>query len=318
MSELRLDTGESAAFLRQLEDIDTQAYMRRYPAFKARQIIKTFRSVPEWASSTTWREWDGVGQAKVITDHADDLPMVDVFGKEFNQPIKDLGLAYGYTIKEIKQSVATGTPLDAMRAQTCRRGIEMQIDDLLAFGSAELGINGVLKLDSTAIPAANRVTLYTLGTKAAGGVAWGTLAAPKATGQEAANDVIGLCASLVTSTKQLWESFDVVLPIDQYNYLASTKLNPFSSITALEFVLSSAFVRSVTPWFKCAGAGGSATDRMMALPAGDAEVLAGLVPMEWSPQGPQLRNMKYVVNTIASCGGVICRYPVALKYADGL
>jgi hypothetical protein len=316
--QFRLDQGESAAFLRQLEDIDTQAYMARFPQFLSRQIIKTFVSVAEWAALYTWREWTPEGSAKVITDHADDLPSVDVTGKEFSQPIKDFGNSYGYTIKEIKQSVATNTPLDALRAQASRRGMEQLIDDLLAVGNSDLGINGILKLDSTAIAAANRVGVTTLATKAAGGTAWGTLLAPKATGQEVANDIIGLCAARVTATKGVWTEFDVVVPIDQYNYASATRLNPITTATALDFALSSKFVRSVTPWFKAAGAGGSGADRMMALPAGDAMVLGGIVPMEWSPQGAQLRNMKYVINAIASCGGVVCRYPVALQYADGL
>lgn len=317
-ANLRLDAGESAGFLRQLEDIDTQAYQRRYPALIARQIIPTFLSVAEWAAVYTWREWDKNGTSKVITDHADDLPMVDVTGKEFSQGIKDLGAAYGYTIKEIKQAAATGQPLDALRAQAARFAVESQIDGILAVGDTEAQLNGLLKLDSTQIAAANRVGISTLATKAASGVAWGTLLAPKATGQEVANDIIGLCSARVSATKGLWSQFDVVLPIDQYNYAASTRLNAINDTTALEFALKSSFVRSVRPWFQCTGAGAAGADRMMAFPGGDPLVLGGIVPMEWSPQGPQLRNMKYVINTIASCGGVVCRYPVACQYADGL
>jgi hypothetical protein len=313
-----LDQGESAGFLRQLEDIDTKAYQRRYPALLARQIIPTFQNVAEWASVYTWREWDQNGQAKFITDHADDLPMVDVTGKEFSQGIKMLGSAYGYTIMEIKQSAATGVPLDAMRAQTARGHVERQVDSVLALGNVEQGLNGLLKLDSTAIAAANRVGVTTLATKAAGGVAWGTLLAPKATGQEVANDIIGMCAARNSATKGIWQKFDVLLPIDQYNYAEATRLNAINSVTALQFAQGNAFVNSIRPWFQCSGAGAASADRMMVFPAGDADVLAGIVPMEWTPMAPQLRNMKYVINTYASCGGVVARYPVACQYADGL
>jgi hypothetical protein len=40
--------------------------------------------------------------------------------------------------------------------------------------------------------------------------------------------------------------------------------------------------------------------------------------MEWSPQGAQLRNMKYVINAYRVVRWRRCRYPVALQYADGL
>jgi hypothetical protein len=62
----RLDQGESAFFLRQLEQIDQKAYMRRYPALIARQVIPTFESVAEWAHVYTWREWTPDGSAKFI------------------------------------------------------------------------------------------------------------------------------------------------------------------------------------------------------------------------------------------------------------
>lgn len=315
--QLHLDQGESASFLRMLEDIDTIAYNRRYPALKARQIIKTFVSVASWASLYTWREWDQLGTYAIINDHADDLPAVDITGKENSQIIKDLGNSYHYTLKEIKQSVNTNVNLDAQRAEASRTAIEQGIDDILAYGIPALAIRGVLKLDDTSIPAASRVGSYTLSTKTAGGTSWGTLAAPRATGQEVANDVIGLCSTMVDDTKSIWEAFDVTMPIAQYNYAANTRLNPLTETTALEWILKSGFVRSVTPWFKCKGQGAAGADRIMALPAGDGMVLGGIVPEEWSPQQPQLRNMAYVVNCIASCGGCVCRYPIACRYADG-
>lgn len=316
-SQARLDAGESAFFLRQLEDIDVKAYQRRYPALIARQVIPTFQSVADWAHVYTWREWDKNGSAKVIANAADDLPMADVTGAEFHQGIKLLGAAYGYDIREIKAAAAMGLALDSMRAEACRYAVEQQIDQILATGDADSKLFGILNQDSTNIAAANRVGLYTLGTKAAGGTAWGTLAAPKATGQEVANDIIGMCSALVESSKGVWNSFRVVLPIEQYNYAAATRLNAINDTTALEFALKSAHVESITPWFRCKTAGGSSATRMAAFP-GDADVLGGIVPMEWSPQPVQLRNLKYVVNTIASCGGVVCRYPVAMSYADGL
>jgi hypothetical protein len=230
--------------------------MARFPQFLSRQIIKTFVSVAEWAALYTWREWtpEGSGQG-----HHRPRRRSAERGRHWQGVLAaDQGCSatpYGYTIKEIKQSVATNTPLDAMRAQASRRGhVEQLIDDLLAVGNSDLGINGILKLDSTAIAAANRVGVTTLATKAAGGTAWGTLLAPKATGQEVANDIIGLCAARVTATKGVWTEFDVVVPIDQYNYASATRLNPINTATALDFALSSKFVRSVTPWFKAAGA----------------------------------------------------------------
>ena len=289
--------------------------MHRYPALIARQVIPTFQSVADWAHVYTWREWDKKGNAKVIANAADDLPMADVTGVENSQIIKMLGAAYGYDIREIKAAAAMNVPLDAMRAEACRYAVEQQIDATLATGDADNKLYGLLNLDSGSL--ASPVQTYTLSTKAAGGLAWGTLAAPKATGQEVANDLIGIASKIVETTKGIWSKLRIVLPIPQYNYAASTRLNAINDTTALEFALKSSFIESVQPWFRCTGAGAGATDRMAAFP-GDPLVLGGIVPMEWSPQAPQLRNLKYVINTIASCGGVVNRYSVAMLYADGL
>lgn len=315
-----LDAGESAYFLRQLEFVDQQAYKRRFPSLIARQVIPTFISVAEWAQVYTWREWTPNGGAKFMQNASDDLPSVDVTGAEFSQVIKDCGNSYQYTFKEIKASAATGVALDGMRAETSRTAVEQLLDQTLAIGGTVAGqgkLQGILSLDSTSLPASSRVGTYTLGTKAAGGTSWGTLAAPKATGQEAANDVIGMCSKIVEDTKGIWSSLNVVLPIPQYNYLASTRLNAINDTTALEFCLKSGFVAGIKPWYMCTGAGSGAVDRMAAFPS-DPMVVGGIVPMEWTPQAPVIKNLAYIVNCVASCGGVVCRFPVACRYADGL
>lgn len=313
----RLDAGESAFFLRELEQIDQKAYMRRFPALIARQIIPTFESVAQWAHVYTWREWTPYGSAKIIANAADDLPMNDIAGKENSQIIKDVGNSYGYSLKEIKQAAAMNVPLDAMRAQTARQSAEQFIDKVLATGDADNGLYGILNLDATSITAANRVATYTLSTKAAGGKTWGTLAAPNATGREMANDLIGLASAIVSATKGIWSKVRIVLPIDQYNLASATPVNALNDVTALEVALKSAFIESITPWYQAAGAGAGGLDRMAAFPA-DPIVLGGIVPMEWTPQPPQQRNLAFVVPCIASVGGVVLRYPIAMRYADGL
>lgn len=313
----RLDQGESTNFLRQLEDIDKRAFMRRYPDLIARQVIPTFENVAAWAAVYTWREYTQDGAAKFIKDLADDLPSNDIVGKEFSQMIRDCGNSYKYTIKEIRQAAATGMPLDQYRGETARTSCEQLIDQTLATGSVVEGLNGILSLDSTSIAAAARVGVLAPATKAAGGTAWGTLLAPKATGQEVANDVIGMVSKIVSDTKGIWSKLNVVLPIDQFNYMAATRLSAITETTALDYVLKNQNVAGVKPWYATTTAGGASATRMAAFPS-DPMVLGGIVPMEWTPQSPQQRNLVWVVNCLASCGGVVCRYPIAVRYMDGI
>ena len=313
----RLDDGETALFLRELEDIDKTAYMRRFPALIARQVIPTFISVGAWAHAYTWREWTPTGSAKFIQNNSSDLPMVDVTGKENSQIIKDCGSAYQYTLKEVKAFTQTGVPLDAMRAQACRTSVEQLIDTTLARGASAEGLFGVLNQDSTALPAANRVKLVVPSTKAAGGLKWGTLLAPNATGREMANDVIGTAAKVVGDSNGIFSAVNVVMPIDQYNVASETQINALNQTSALDVMLKSQLIMSVRSWYQCKGASVDTTSDRIAFFPSDPQVLGGIVPQEWTPQAPQQRNFAFVINTLASCGGVVVRYPLGMRYMDG-
>jgi hypothetical protein len=315
--EARLDQGEAWTFLRQLEDIDKVAYLQRYPALKARMIIPTFQNVAAWARVYTYRGWTPSGSAKVIGNAADDLPMADLTGQENSQTIKLLGGAYGFDLMELRYAAATDTPIDQMRAVTCRQAMEQLIDTILAVGNTDAGLYGILKLDASAITSANRVTSYTLSTKAASGSTyWGTLAAPVATGQEVANDLIGIASDVVNKSKGIWQKVKIALSINGYNYAAGTRINAVNDTTALQFALKSEFIEDIVPWYQCTGQAANGTDdRMVAFPS-DPTVLGGIVPMEWTPQPVQQKNLAFVVPCIASCGGVVVRYPIAMRYGD--
>lgn len=309
-SQFRLDASESLFFQRQLEEIDRKIYEIRYPQFKARQLIPVQAGIPEWARVYTWREYEMFGASKFIGNNADDLPRVDAKGTETSKVIKWVGDSYGYTMMDIKAAAKEGTPLEDIKARAARRAIETQIDEILSTGATAHNLQGILSLSNT--------TSYTVGTKAAGGLTWGSLAAPNATGDEVAADIMGIASKLVETTKGVWERFRIAMPIEQYNYAAQKRLSSQSDITALQFALkTSPFIESITPWHRCDTAGAGSTDRMVAFPP-DPEVVAAIVPTEFTPMNPQQRNLEWVINCIASCGGVVCRYPVAVAYADGI
>lgn len=309
--EARLDAAESVFFKRQLEAIDAQVYETKYPEFMARGLLPTQGGVPEGAKSYTYRMMDEVGSAKILHNLADDLPRVDVLGQEVNTLIKLLGDSYGYDIMEIKAAAMTGTPLDSMKAAAARRAVEREIDRLLSLGDTAYGIKGLLSLTNT--------TTYTVSTKAASGdTEWGTLAAPIATGAEVAADLMGFASDLVEKTLGVFTRFSLLLPIEQFNYAAQTRIGSNSDTTALKFALAtSPYIESIQPWYRCNGAGSGPSDRMVAYPR-DPNVLSALVPMEFSVRPPQEKNLEFVINAIASCGGVVCRYPVAVSYADNI
>ena len=308
----RLDAGESMFFLRQLESIDASVYEVKYPDLKARQLLPQIAGIPEGAHAYTYRQYDRVGIAKLIANAADDLPMIEATGAEYTSQIKPIGDGYGYDVFEIQAAAMQNMPLDATRARFARYAAELEVDRIIATGKIQMP-NGTPVLVPGMLGLINQTgtTAFTLGTKAAGGTTWGTLAAPNATGDEVAADIMGLVANLYTATQQLWGSFRVLMNPAQYEYAAQKRLGSVSDTTALAFAkANSTHIESVVPWWQIP------SGTIVAFPY-DPIVLGYIVNQEYTVAPPQQRNLKYIVNSWMKTGGVVCRYPVALTIATG-
>ena len=311
-SQERMDAGTSLFFLRQLEDIDAEAYQVQYPSLMARQLIPPEKGIAPGMHVRTYRQYDKKGIAALISDMSDDLPSADATGAEFSSTMKWFGASYQYDIDEIEAAAATNTPLEQLRANAARWACERQVDQVLANGTltrpdgTTFAVPGMLGLTNQ-----TGTTSYTLGTKALGGTTWGTINAPNASGDEVAWDIMGMANNIFEATSQIWSSFRFLMNPKQFDYAAQKRLGSVSDTTALAFAKASCpYIENVYPWWQ--------------IPAGtivafapDPTVAAAVVPVDWTVLPPQLRNMVYRINTRIKCGGVISRYPVAISYATG-
>jgi hypothetical protein len=225
--------------------------------------------------------------------------------------IKTVGSSYGYDLDEIAAAAQAGMPLDAARASACRRAVETKLDDLLASGSTKHNIEGLINPTDA--------QSYTLVTKAKdGSKLWGTVGAPNATPDEITQDLMGVAAARVEATKGVFTRYTIALPIAQYNLASQMRMGLGAETTPLKFALAnSPFIEAIVPWYKMTGAGSGGLNRMICY-ARNPEVLAGIVPRRFTPQPPQPRNLAYVVNCTAKCGGIVLRYGAAFAKADGL
>lgn len=311
MSEMKLDAIESVFFKRQLESVDSKAYEKKYPEYKARRLIPTIGGVDPTSRSYVYRMFDTLGKSKWIANSGDDLPRAEAKGEEASQIIKQLGASFAYSIEDIQTAAKHGLDLDMMQAYAARRAVEEQIDSVLALGDSANGMSGLLTL-------ASGTTSYTPSTKdASGDTEWGTLAAPLATGEEMAMDLIALAAAGVQATKGAFSRYKILLPIEQFNLANATRLGDGSDVTAVKFAQGNEFIESIEPWFRCDGAAGGGVDRMVAFAASE-EVVGALVPKEFTIGEPQLVNLEYRRACTAKCGGVVARYPVAIVYGDAI
>lgn len=314
-NKARLDAGESLWLNRELQFVEETSYETVYEENIAREIIPTQDNIPDWAGSYSWSMAQDFGKAKIVSNMSDDIPRVDRTRTEEIKLIKFIADAYGYSVMDIKRAIATGVHLDTDKAGAARRAIETEIDRILARGDAPNNLQGILNLDSVA---ANAITPVTATTKTGGGTAW----SPAATSNEIANDVFRLIEETVKKLKgarnmPMFRKFRVVVPDSNYMRLLR-KMSDQDQRSILQYLLENPYVESIRGWHHCHAAAANGTDDRIAIFPPQRDVVAGIVPMEFSPQDAEKRNLEYVVDCLASCGGVATRYPVAVGYMDAI
>lgn len=313
MSQLTLDAAESVWLNRELEYIDSQVYEQPYVQLQGINLIPSKTDIPTWAQNYTWREVDGVGKAKILNSMGKDFPRSDVVRREATKTIREIGDSYGYTWSEMQAAASQpNMHLDADRAKFARWACELERDRVLAYGDARYGMEGLLTMTGgrTFIP----------GTKARGGTAWGTIANPNATGQEVYNDLVSFAEDVVTNAKGYISAVDIVLPLSQYAYAGAKNMSSVDNTKALAAALTSPFISSITPWWRCDAAtsdGALAQDTMQAYSKNPMHIVA-LNPMPYTIFPAQQQMLEWVIPAMLKTGGVLNRFPYLTSRAVGI
>lgn len=300
---VRLDAGATSILEKQLEYVKTKTYDIVYPDFKGRQLVPVSNEVDPGAETITYRQWDEFGIAQIISNYADDLPLVDALSEEFTSKIKGLGAAYQYTIQDLRRSAMAGAQLDQRRARSARRAIELKIDDIAATGHTKSGLYGIANNPNVSLVSPLTGT-------------WST-----ATGAQMVADAHEFARSIVATNKETMIPDTMVFDITNYGRFANTRISTTGDThtTALQaFLASSPYVKNVGSWHKLATADAAGTGPRALCYKRDPEVLTLEIPQEFEQFPAQPKNLAYYTPCHARTGGVIIYYPIACGYMDGL
>lgn len=294
----RLDANETAVFARQLEDIDAQLYRVVYPQLKGTALVPVKTDIDPGAEEYTYRVMDYAGQSKPIANYADDLPRVDVQGKEVTTKLFSHGAAYGYSLQDLRRSRMTGLGLDSERAMACREVIARKNDTIIATGDSTVGLTGFLNNANVSLVSPATGT-------------WSS-----ATAEQIADDLFKIERAIIADSKGVEMPDTVVLPPSLFA-LASTKRLSNTTTTAMEFFLAKALgVRNVEHWYPLETAGSGGVARIV-MYTRDPSKLSALLPLEFNQLPPEARNLAFVINCDSRAGGVAVRYPGSMRYMDG-
>lgn len=303
---MHLDAAESSFFQRELEHVKSNTYDVKYAELKARRLFPLNPDVDPGATKITYQQYDGFGIGKIISNYADDLPRVDLKGKEFSSPVKELGAAYAYTIKEIRSSNMVGKRLDQRRASFARRAVSQAENKIAFIGDSATGLPGFLtnpNIPTVSIPADGTGSSK----------AWSAK-----TPAQIIRDLNLVANSVPANTKGIEVPDTLLLPLEQYTYIASTPRSDNSDTTILKYFLgNNPFIKQVEWVNELADAGGNGIDRAVAYRR-DPEVLTLEVPSDFEQLEAEKRNLEYVIDCIESFGGVIIYYPLSICFGDGI
>lgn len=303
----RLDANESAFFNRQLEYIKTKTYDQLNKELKYPDILPVSTETPNGAAVITWRSFKGIGFAKIISDYANDFPRVDMVGEEQSVKPRGIGDSYGYSIEEIRRAQFARFNLNARRAKTARRVIEEKINTIAIEGDDDYNLNGLINYPG--------ITEYTVPDDGTGDEKlWSTK-----TGDQIVRDMSSIVSvGVIDNTNGVERPDTMLMPIEQYEYIANTRMTESSDKTIMGFFMeNNPHIKTIDWLTELKGAGAGGTDRFMVYKK-NPDKLTLEMPQMFEQFSPQQKGMEFQIPCHAKTGGVIVYYPLSIAFGDGI
>ena len=299
-----LDSAETMFFQRELEQVKAKSYDVLKVPLKAFELIPVDSTTAPGAKTVTYEQYDSTGIAKIISNYADDLPTADVKGKEFTSMIKSIGNSYVYSKDDIRAAQFAGKPLNQRKANAAVEAHRQLMNKLAFFGDAEYGIQGLLT--NANIPAAPVVA------GAATTLTWATK-----TADEILLDLNDAVSDMLDLTKGVEVPNTIVMPIAQYNLIATTARSANSDTTILEFFKGNNPGIEVMWATELKGAFTGGTDGFIVYNR-NPDKLFMEVPLIAEMSPAQERGLAYTVSVESKFGGCIIPYPLSLSFRRGI
>ena len=302
----RGDAGETFFFARELEYVKSKSYDIEFPEMKAFKLIPISTEAGEGASFITYAQFQETGMARFIESYANDLPRADITGKEFTTKVMSIGVSYGYSVQEIRAAMQAGRSITERKANAARRANDQKVNRTAWLGDDTYLVLGLV--NNPNIPAA---PVPADGT--GGNTEWSTK-----TPDQILRDLNLVTNGIVALTNGVEMPDTVILPVEQYTYIASTPRSSVSDTTILEYFLqNNPFVTTVDWVPEMNGAGPANADIFIAFKR-DPDKLTLEIPMPYTQYPPQERGLESIVPCESRLGGVIIYYPLSLSIGEGI
>jgi hypothetical protein len=303
--EIRNDA-DGIFLARELDYVKAQAYDIKYTRLSGMQVVPVVTDTPNWAETITYSMWDQVGMAKIVSNYADDLPRVDVFGREYSTRVKTIGDAYGYNLQEIEAARGTGKPLDSMKSRVARNVMDRKLNKIIWTGEANSDLQGAL-------------THPNIGHKAVAAGAGGGTSWDGKTGMEMYTDLASAVRGVPAQSGEVHKVNRIVLPGGRLTLLQTTFIAIQGGSAMTVFAAFQQNFPGVT-FTEAEELKGTAAGNTSSMFVGEfsAENMAHEFVQPFRQLPPQARNLEWVINCLTRTGGVVVRFPLAFSIVEGI
>lgn len=311
MAEMKFDASEANVFAREMLRVRSRVAEVEIAEMKAQRFIPRNTEVTPTDESYTYRVATMYGTVRTGSSYSAAAPRADVsMAEQTPQLIRPITASYGWSFQEARVAARTGNRLPERKAMAAKEAIALEVDRILTFGDTThygAAMSGLANLSGT--------STYTVPNGSAGTATWSTK-----TPDEVLLDMHGMVKKVVVDTKDLKHPNTLLLPLDSYEYIATTRMGDGSDKTILKFFMeTNPHVKQVESWsvLDAAPAAEWTGKRAIAYQK-TPDVLDYLLPVEFEQLSPDVSALETVTTCHGRIGGVMAYHPKAIIYADGI
>lgn len=301
------DSQEALAFvISQLAYTESQLFEKQYQPMQYEQFLPISYEAGEWADTIRYEIYDYAGRGKRSTGRGREVNTVDVAyaDKSFKVVHGDVG--YEYSLAELRETAFLRRPINERKMVGAMEAFRRHMNDVGLFGEGS---------DFTG--------LYNNPDVPAGSAPTGGWMDPADVGLILA-DINYALTTVWTSTQFNDMPNTVLIPPEQYAYIASTPRSINSDKTILQYIRENNIAKvernidvTFAPGYGLDTAGSGDTTRMIAYVKSDQRLIMH-IPMALRFLAPQLMGYQVQVPGEYKYSGVEIRYPKSAIYVDGV
>ena len=319
MARYKTRDSSLAFFVNQLENLDKRLYLPLTSVTWSRDVkLRSGISMSDESTSFIQSTFgasgtlnnSAPGSLPWVSAETSAIPGVSVDGTKLVQPLRPLAREISYSSIELERSQKLGMPIDAQKMDALNTLYQMNTDQMVNIGAAEVSATGLWNNAS--------VTAGNVATGASNSTLWSNK-----TPDEILADVNTLLESTWSAAAFAVCPAELRLPPLQYALICSQKVSSAGNVSILKFLEDNSIALkingkalNVQPVKWLTGRGAGSLDRMVAYTNEENRVRFPMVPIR--RETSYYQGIKFFAPYIWLFGVMELVYPETLQYADGI